>query len=119
MGKDLTFSAHQYSIYPIGVPPINFCAEVVSVILVQSQYCPQNHRCPTLRVCPSGALQQEGYNAPVIDAEVCTECGNCVASCRVFKEVPSAATENNGHQDGKNGSSGGGILEKPSGRLEV
>ena len=61
------------------------------MILVQSHYCPQNHRCPTLRVCPTGALQQTGYSAPTIDAETCIECGRCVQSCRVFKEVSGVA----------------------------
>ncbi len=67
------------------------------MILVQSQYCPQNHRCPTLRVCPTGALQQEGYNAPSIDKETCIECGRCTATCRVFKEVPDTTPTPNGH----------------------
>ena len=61
------------------------------MILVQSRYCPQNHPCPTLRVCPTGALQQQGYSAPTVDAETCIECGRCVSSCRVFKEVASIA----------------------------
>ena len=83
------------------------------MILVQSNYCPQNHRCPTLRVCPTGALKQEGYNAPTIDAETCIECGRCVTSCRVFKEAPvGAAAGENINQNGKNGSSSGGILER-------
>ncbi len=66
------------------------------MILVQSQYCPQNHRCPTLRVCPTGALQQEGYSAPTIDKETCIECGRCTSSCRVFKEVPDNTPTPNG-----------------------
>ncbi|HEX9016116.1 MAG TPA: hypothetical protein VF960_08975 [Chloroflexota bacterium] len=74
------------------------------MIVVQSNYCPQNHRCPTLRVCPTGALQQEGYNAPTIDAETCIECGKCVASCRVFKEMPAGVVNSTGPQNGKSGS---------------
>ena len=91
------------------------------MILVQSQYCPQNHPCPSLSVCPAGALKQQGYQAPTIDSETCIECGRCVASCRVFKEVPSSASAGySGHENGKNGSTGADeILEKQSRRMEV
>ncbi|HEY9125379.1 MAG TPA: 4Fe-4S binding protein [Bacteroidales bacterium] len=43
--------------------------------------CPQNHRCPIIRVCPVGAISQSGYGLPVIDEEKCTECGRCVRYC--------------------------------------
>jgi len=91
------------------------------VILVQSQYCPQNHRCPTLSVCPAGALKQQEYQAPTIDSETCIECGGCVASCRVFKGVPSSTSAGySGHENGKNGSTGaGGIRDKQSRRMGV
>ena len=91
------------------------------MILVQSQYCPQNHPCPSLSVCPAGAIKQQGYQAPTIDSETCIECGRCVASCRVFKEVPSSASAGySGHENGKNGSTGADeILEKQSRRMEV
>ena len=29
--------------------------------------CPQNHPCPAVKVCPVGALSQNGYNAPTIN----------------------------------------------------
>lgn len=87
------------------------------MILVQAQYCPQNHRCPTLRVCSTGALTQHGYSAPTIDVEVCTECGSCVASCRVFKQVADASPEQvGGQRNGRDGSSSS-LLEKLSRRL--
>jgi len=91
------------------------------VILVQSQYCPQNHRCPTLSVCPADALKQQEYQAPTIDSETCIECGRCVASCSVFKEVPSSTSAGySGHENGKNGSTGaGGIRDKQSRRMGV
>src|SRR5512142_3358679 len=94
--------------------PYHFLDRGVPVIAVQSQYCPQNHRCPTLRACPTGALQQQGYDAPTIDAETCIECGRCVSSCRVFREVADrAAVAASGRQNGKNGSSvAGGLLDK-------
>lgn len=89
------------------------------MIAVQSQYCPQNHRCPTLRACPTGALKQDGYGAPTIDAESCIECGRCVSSCRVFKQVAQASpVAGDGSQGGENGSLGG-TLARLSRRLEV
>lgn len=60
------------------------------MIKVRTQYCPQNHRCPTLRVCPAGALMQRGRAAPTIDRSKCTDCGLCTQSCRVFVESPHA-----------------------------
>ena len=50
-------------------------------IAVIKQRCPQNHPCPSVRVCPVGALSQEGFNAPVVDADTCIGCGECVFSC--------------------------------------
>jgi ferredoxin len=43
--------------------------------------CPQNHPCPAVRVCPVGALNQKGYDAPVVDDEKCMDCGKCVRTC--------------------------------------
>lgn len=89
------------------------------MIAVQSQYCPQNHRCPTLGLCPTGAVKQDGYRAPTIDAEICTECGRCVSSCGVFKEVAEAVpAAGGGARGGKNGSLGG-MLDPLSRRPEV
>lgn len=31
------------------------------------QRCPQNHHCPAIKVCPVGALSQNGFSAPIID----------------------------------------------------
>lgn len=50
-------------------------------VVVRSQYCPQNHPCPAIRVCPVGAMSQNGYAAPVIDKEKCIKCGKCVRHC--------------------------------------
>ena len=36
--------------------------------------CPQNHKCPAVKVCPVGALSQEGFQAPKIDYEKCISC---------------------------------------------
>lgn len=50
-------------------------------IVVYKHRCPQNHPCPSLRVCPVGALSQNGHAAPVIDEEKCIRCGKCVRYC--------------------------------------
>ena len=43
--------------------------------------CPQNHPCPSVNICPVGALSQEGFQAPVVDHEKCIRCGKCAAFC--------------------------------------
>lgn len=50
--------------------------------------CPQNHRCPLISVCPAGAISQDGFGLPLIDEELCIECGNCEKYC------PMKAVEN-------------------------
>jgi Fe-S-cluster-containing hydrogenase component 2 len=49
--------------------------------IVSATLCPQNHRCPILRVCPSDAIVQDGFGLPVIDKSKCTECGKCASLC--------------------------------------
>jgi len=61
------------------------------MISVNASACPQNHPCPAVRLCPTGALSQvDIFSAPVIDRELCTECGACTSACRVFSEVADA-----------------------------
>lgn len=43
--------------------------------------CPQNHICPSLRVCPVNALKQKDFEAPTVDLELCIECGRCTDFC--------------------------------------
>lgn len=50
-------------------------------LIVISNRCPQNHPCPSIRVCPVGALKQDGFKAPMVDNDVCIKCGKCVRSC--------------------------------------
>ena len=57
------------------------------MIQVREEYCPQNHPCPVVRLCPFGAITQNGYSAPIIDHEKCTECGICTRSCGVFRKA--------------------------------
>jgi Fe-S-cluster-containing hydrogenase component 2 len=50
-------------------------------VFITPSSCPQNHPCPAVRVCPSGALTQRGYAAPVVDPAKCTDCGRCSRYC--------------------------------------
>ena len=51
------------------------------MITVDKNRCPQNHRCPSIAVCPVGAISQEGFGLPVINQEICIECGKCIKFC--------------------------------------
>jgi len=53
----------------------------MSTVHVDASKCPKDHVCPLIRICPAGAIGQEGYSAPVIDHEKCRSCGRCVISC--------------------------------------
>lgn len=50
-------------------------------ILVNKMRCPQNHPCPSIHVCPVGALTQKGFAAPDVDGEACIQCGKCIRFC--------------------------------------
>lgn len=56
-------------------------------IRIASEYCPQNHPCPSKRVCPVGAIEQKGFAAPTINEEKCILCGKCIKTCPVFQPV--------------------------------
>jgi len=43
--------------------------------------CPQSHACPSVRICPTGALSQQGFQAPTVDDSKCIRCGRCVKFC--------------------------------------
>ncbi len=43
--------------------------------------CPQNHPCPSVKICPVGALVQEGFDAPKVIEEKCIDCGKCSGFC--------------------------------------
>ena len=60
-------------------------------ILVNKQKCPQNHVCPSIKVCPKGAISQETpFSLPVVDAEKCIVCGKCMQFCPMGHNVLSA-----------------------------
>lgn len=50
-------------------------------LIIRSENCPQNHKCPAVNICPMGALSQSGFNAPVIDYDKCIACGKCSNFC--------------------------------------
>ena len=50
-------------------------------IVIDATLCPQNHACPLVDICPVGAISQNGNALPVIDAEMCIECGQCIENC--------------------------------------
>lgn len=50
-------------------------------IIVDKNRCPQNHKCPAVRVCPVGAITQNGFGLPAIDQDKCIKCKKCVMFC--------------------------------------
>ncbi|PLX04474.1 MAG: 4Fe-4S ferredoxin [Marinilabiliales bacterium] len=57
----------------------------MGTIKVEEKFCPKNHSCPTVRMCPAGAISQKSpYSAPEIDYSKCTNCGLCTQSCYAF-----------------------------------
>lgn len=51
------------------------------MLTVDINRCPQNHKCPCVRICPANAITQKGYSAPVIDKDKCIKCGKCIKFC--------------------------------------
>jgi len=49
--------------------------------VIDGNLCPQNHRCPLINICPTGAITQTGFGLPVIDRSKCIQCGKCVRKC--------------------------------------
>lgn len=50
-------------------------------LTIKRENCPQNHPCPSVKICPMGALTQTGFNAPEIDYGKCIACGKCSDFC--------------------------------------
>ena len=68
------------------------------MIVVDRNLCPHDHVCPLIKVCPVGAISQGADGYPVIDYDLCIECGKCVAKCpmkAMRKENMDSKTNNN------------------------
>lgn len=50
-------------------------------IKIDPKKCPQNHKCPMIKMCPVDAISQEGNGLPIIDENKCIECGKCIKFC--------------------------------------
>ena len=50
-------------------------------LVIDKNLCPQNHKCPMISFCPMEAITQEGFSLPVIDSDLCIECGKCIEVC--------------------------------------
>ncbi len=51
------------------------------MIKVDAQKCPQDHRCPAIKVCPVAAISQNGFALPIIDEDLCIDCSKCIDYC--------------------------------------
>ena len=59
-------------------------------LIVNKDKCPQNHRCPSIAVCPKGAItQKNNFSLPVIDESLCVLCEKCAKFCpkNAFEKV--------------------------------
>lgn len=51
------------------------------MIQVNKGICPHDYICPLIKACPGGAIPQDSEGFPVIDFNLCIECGKCVGKC--------------------------------------
>lgn len=54
---------------------------ITKTLAVIKEKCPQNHHCPSVTICPVGALKQSGFDAPFVDIKTCIRCGKCTSFC--------------------------------------
>ncbi|MEF9950256.1 MAG: 4Fe-4S binding protein [Mucinivorans sp.] len=50
-------------------------------VILDKNLCPHNHVCPLISVCPVSAITQKANDFPVIDYDLCIECGKCTTVC--------------------------------------
>lgn len=51
-------------------------------LIVNENKCPQNHQCPSIPVCPKGAITQADiHSLPEINENLCVLCGVCMKFC--------------------------------------
>lgn len=52
------------------------------MIMVDERRCPKDHACPSIAICPVGAISQDTiYSLPIVDREKCILCGKCQQHC--------------------------------------
>ena len=58
-------------------------------IAVSGAKCPQDHRCPAIKVCPLDAISQDGHGLPQVDPDACISCMVCADYCPMgaFEEL--------------------------------
>ncbi|EKE03053.1 MAG: 4Fe-4S ferredoxin iron-sulfur binding protein [uncultured bacterium] len=59
------------------------------MLKVNKEKCPQNHSCPSVKICPTGAITQNGYELPLINSDKCIMCRKCIDFCpmRAIQEI--------------------------------
>lgn len=57
------------------------------MIVIRKELCPQNHPCPTVKVCPFGAISQVGNAAPTVDNDKFIACCKCTKRYSVFTPI--------------------------------
>lgn len=68
LSKELSQTINGFTVYKI-------------MIRVDKEICPHNHVCPLIKLCPVDAITQDADGYPVIDYDLCIECGTCVENC--------------------------------------
>ena len=53
----------------------------MSKVVVNKNKCPQDHKCPAIKVCPVGAINQNEFDLPYIDYDKCILCQKCTMFC--------------------------------------
>ncbi|MEG1685295.1 MAG: 4Fe-4S binding protein [Bacteroides sp.] len=51
------------------------------LVTLDKKKCPHNHVCPLINVCPVGAISQGKDGYPIINYDLCIECGKCTRAC--------------------------------------
>ncbi|MGI6498387.1 MAG: 4Fe-4S binding protein [Oscillospiraceae bacterium] len=51
-------------------------------MIVNKDKCPQDHKCPAMKVCPKNAITQADiYSLPKVDPDLCILCKKCMQFC--------------------------------------
>jgi len=53
----------------------------IKTLVVVKENCSQNHPCPSVPICPVGALKQTGFEAPTVDLDTYIRSGKCTNFC--------------------------------------